>query len=309
MLLNSIKKWIVIIVTAGCMSAAWAKRFDLPSPGNDMIGEIRYAVVQKGDNFGSLAQKYDIGYYELIEANPDMDPEHPRVGATIVLPERHILPNVPRVGIVVNLAEMRLYYFPKGQSEVWTYPAGIGQMGWMTPLGHYQVLDKMAEPTWYVPDSIRDFRASQGVLLPKVVKPGPDNPLGHFAMRLSWTTYLIHGTNDPTGIGRRSTSGCMRLYPWDIEQLFGMVPKGTPIQIINDPYKIGWNNNKLYLEVHVPLQEDTKNSLIQDFTPLTKQVAELTAHKPARIDWKQAFELARAQEGIPQVIGNLETGS
>ena len=283
-------------------TTVFATTFPLPPAGNDIVGHVQMTVVKKGDDFSAIARRFDVGYYQMVEANPGVDSDHPPVGTLLLVPTKYILPPV-REGIVVNVAELRLYYFPKGQSVVMTFPLGIGRQDWETPLGVLSIVQKIKNPTWYVPDSIRTDRAKDGVQLPKFVKPGPDNPLGDYAMRLSKWTYLIHGTNDPSGVGRRSSSGCLRLYPEDIEQLFSLVNVGVPVRIIDLPFKAGWQKNKLYLEAHLPLQEMqvTDNGQYND---LIKQAIEDAINKQqATVHWQTAMAIATEQQGLPQVIG------
>jgi L,D-transpeptidase ErfK/SrfK len=299
--------WQLLFVSLlWCSCFAHAAVFQLPAPGNDIVGKIQTGIVQKGDNFAIVAQRYDVSYYGLVESNPAVDPDNPLPGTVLVIPSQYILPAVPRHGIVINVAELRLYYFPLGQSVVYTYPVGIGRQDWETPLGQLRVIQKIPHPTWYVPESIRQSRAQDGVTLPKFVPPGPDNPLGDFAMRLSKWTYLIHGTNDPTGVGRRSSSGCIRLYPTDIVQLFGMASVNLPVMVINQPYKVGWENHQLYLEAHLPLEEqlasmngDVKSSVKDSIVAVVKQQA-------TQIDWDKAYYLAQQHMGIPEVIGQAQ---
>lgn len=279
---------------------AMATSFPLPAAGSDIVGKLQTTQVEPGDTFATLSRRFNVGYYELIEANPDIDPEAPPLGTVIIIPTRHILPKVPYEGIVINLAEMRLYYFPKNSNQVMTVPVGIGRRDWDTPLGVLSIIEKMAKPTWHVPNSIREARALEGVDLPHSVEPGPENPLGEYAMRLSMRSYLIHGTNDPSGVGRRSSSGCIRLYPEDIEHLFNLVSVGTPVRIINQPYKLGWRKNKLYIEVHQPLPEHASPDDLNTTLNTIKEIAQL---RSAQIDWKKVKDLAQERSGIPEIIG------
>ncbi|MGB6977279.1 MAG: L,D-transpeptidase family protein [Gammaproteobacteria bacterium] len=295
---------LLILFVLWC-GLARAAEFPLPPPGDDIIGKIQTAVVQKGDNFAMVAQRYDVSYYGLVESNPSVDPDNPPLGTVLVIPSQYILPAVPRHGIVVNVAELRLYYFPSGESVVYTYPVGIGREDWETPLGQLKIVQKIPNPTWYVPESIRKSRAADGVDLPKFVPPGPDNPLGDFALRLSKWTYLIHGTNDPTGVGRRSSSGCIRLYPNDIIQLFNMAKVDLGVQIINVPYKAGWQDHQLYLEAHLPLEEQLAIMNGKVDSIVKNSVNHVVKHLPATIDWDKANRLAEQHMGIPEVIGQV----
>ena len=240
----------------GQLSAAELELF----ADSDVVGKSQIILAEYEDTFIKLARQYNLGYEELVQANPSVDPWLPGEGTEIVLPTHFVLPKVPRQGIVINLPELRLYYYPDGESgRVITHPISIGRMEWGTPLGRSEIVSKTLNPTWYPPESIRQEHAADNRPLPKVVPPGPDNPLGKHALRLSLPGYLIHGTNKPSGLGMRVTHGCIRMFPEDIEALFKNVPVGTPVRIVNQPYKIGWTNDGFYLEAHPPLDQESVN--------------------------------------------------
>ncbi|MEE4145594.1 MAG: L,D-transpeptidase family protein, partial [Halieaceae bacterium] len=192
-------------------------RFPVPEAGNDIVGRVQVAIAQDRDTLPEIARRYNLGYEEIIAANPGVDPWRPGQGTPVVLPTAFILPGGAREGLVLNLASMRLYYYPKAKAgqaaEVITHPVGIGREGWHTPQGTTRIIQKTANPTWTVPASVRREHAAEGDPLPAVVPPGPDNPLGEYAMRLSMPSYLIHGTNKPWGVGMRVSHGCIRMYP------------------------------------------------------------------------------------------------
>lgn len=242
--------------------AARAETFILPPPDVDLVGEIRIDYAQHEDTLLDIARRHSLGYEEIIQANPGVDRWLPGAGTPVVLPTRHILPDAPREGIVLNVPEMRLYYYPKPEAGerpvVITYPVSIGRMDWSTPLGKTSVVAKQKDPPWYPPASIKEEHAADGDILPDVVPGGPDNPLGRHALRLGIPAYLIHGTNKPYGIGMRVTHGCVRMYPEDIESLFPRVPVGTPVYIVNQPVKAGRLAGTLFLEFHTPLEEHQK---------------------------------------------------
>lgn len=288
-----------------CVSS-FASTYDLPEADDNIVGEVQMVQIEPGDTLGTIAQEYDVGYYELLEANPQTRYPPLRVGKWLTLPLQHILPDVPHKGIVINLAEMRLFYFPQGRNELLTFPVGIGRQGWQTPEGKMRIVQKREKPTWYVPKDIREARAAEGVELPEFVPPGPDNPLGEYAMRLSandWS-YLIHGTNSPHGVGRRSSSGCIRMYPSDIEQLFHMVPVETPVYIINEPVKTGRLGEELFLEVHEPLQEETEQHAIEYAMDLVEKFAK--KHQTQPVDWTTAEKVAQERRGVPAVISSWQ---
>lgn len=241
-------------------STAQAALYPLPPPGDDVIGQIKVMYATKDDTLVDIARRYSLGYDEMVHANPGVDRWAPGEGTPIVLPTRYILPDTPREGIVLNIAEMRLYYYPKANAGeervVYTFPVSIGRMDWKTPLGLTRVVAKEIDPAWRPPASIKAEHAAEGDILPDVVPGGPDNPLGRYAMRLGVPGYLIHGTNKPYGIGMRVTHGCVRMYPEDIERMFGMVPVGTPVRLIDQPVKVGRLNGQLLIESHEPLEED-----------------------------------------------------
>ncbi|MBK8183825.1 MAG: L,D-transpeptidase family protein [Candidatus Competibacteraceae bacterium] len=237
-------------------STAQATVYPLPSPDTDVIGELKVIYAKKEDTLIDIARAHGLGYDEMVHANPGVDRWSPGQGTPIVLPLRHILPNTPREGIVLNIPEMRVYYYPAGEQVVHTYPVSIGRMDWKTPLGTTKVIGKEVDPPWRPPASIKAEHAKEGDILPDVVPGGPGNPLGRHAMRLGVPGYLIHGTDKPYGIGMQVTHGCVRMYPEDIEHLFGMVPMGTTVRLIDQPVKVGRSNGELLLEAHQPLEED-----------------------------------------------------
>ena len=241
-------------------SAANAVDYPLPPAGTDVIGEVKVVYAQKEETLLDIARAHSLGYDEIVHANPGVDRWAPGEKTPIVLPSRFILPDTPREGVVLNIAEMRVYYYPAagagGERVVHTYPVSIGRMDWKTPMGLTKVVAKDVDPAWRPPASIKAEHAKEGDILPDVVPGGPDNPLGRFAMRLGVPGYLIHGTNKPFGIGMRVTHGCVRMYPEDIEQLFGMVPIGTPVRLIDQPVKVGRLGDEWLVEAHEPLEED-----------------------------------------------------
>ena len=224
-------------------TAVPSDRFLLPADGSDLIGDVQVTVVRHEDTLHDIARRYDLGYEEIVAANPSVDPWLPGEGTQVVLPTQFVLPNGIREGLVLNLASMRLFYFPEpGEGEapvVITHPIGIGREGWQTPQGVTRITQKIVRPSWTVPASVLKEYAENGEPLEPIVPPGPDNPLGSHAMRLSLPSYLTHGTNKSHGVGMRVSHGCVRLYPEDIVRLFAEVPLGTDVYIINEPYVAG----------------------------------------------------------------------
>lgn len=295
-----------------CMSVSvWALKFPLPANHDDLFGRIQMTRVEPDDDFSSIARRYDVGYYELLEANPGVDTDTPNPGTVLIIPSQYLLPNVPRKGIVINLVAMRLFYFPKGKPYFYTYPIGIGKKGWDTPLGVLHIIEKIKNPIWIVPDSVMKYRREHNDPVDKIMKSGPDNPLGKYAMRLSHPTFLIHGTNEPSSVGRRSSAGCIHLYPKDIKALFKMTPNKTQVFIMNRPYMVGWSRHRLYLKAHLPLEEQRKKlsnvpvvvlNLIAGFTEEQKK------GNPANVtvNWAKASEVLKEHTGVPTMIQSGE---
>ncbi len=277
----------------------------LPSDEVDVIGADRIVITRYEDTFSDIARGQDLGYVDMIIANPGVDPWLPGTGKVVALPSRFVLPNVARNGMVINVAEYRLYYFFQSAERdyVATFPIGIGRRDWETPLGETHIVSKMVRPTWYPPASVRAEHAAEGDPLPPAVAPGPDNPLGQYAIRLAMPGYLIHGTNRPAGIGMRVTHGCIRMYPEDIDWLFSRIAVNTPVHVINQPYKLGWAEDGLYLEVHPPLESASADNA-RDMTPITEQYVKLTVTHTADVDWDLMTEVFERQSGRPVKIGD-----
>ncbi len=296
----------VLTAYLAVLSTAAADQFALPAVGSDAIGEVFTVEVGARDTLLDLARRHGLGYEEITNANPGVDAWLPGAGTQVVVPKRRLLPIAPREGIVINLPEHRLYWFPptapRASPVVWSFPVSIGKMDWNTPLGTTRIVAKIKNPTWTPPQSVRDEHARRGDILPAVVPAGPDNPLGLFAMRLGIPggAYLIHGTNRPAGVGMQVTHGCMRLYPEDIEALFGMVAVDTPVMIVNQPYKWGWHEGQLLIEVHPPLQEDAVEP--PTLTDLTRLIVEATRSQLQPIDWAGAERTWREARGIPTAV-------
>ena len=270
----------------------------LPEDGSDIVGEVKEITTKESDTLSDVARLYDLGYIEITTANPDVDPWLPGEGTPVIIPSRFILPPGPRVGIVINLAELRLYYYPPGGKEVITHPLGIGREGWSTPTGHATVRTKRKHPTWYPPKSIIAEYAARGETLPRVVPHGPDNPLGDYAIYLTMPGYLLHGTDKPYGVGMRVSHGCIRLYPEDIEQLFPLIADGTQVRIINEPFKVGLKGGELYVEIHEQLQEQL-DSEGDNLTPLMSAVLAVTGESGLKLEWKRLRDAASQKRGVP----------
>ncbi|TFG41959.1 MAG: peptigoglycan-binding protein LysM [Chromatiales bacterium] len=236
--------------------------FMLSSEEQTVVGELQIVFVGPEDTFSDLARTYGLGYDDLVDANPGIDPWLPGEGTPVLLPTQYVLPAAPKHGLILNIATKRLFYYPPredgGPQQVLTYPIGIGRVGWETPLGETTVVAKAENPTWWVPASVRQEHAEMGDPLPSVVPPGPDNPLGTRVLKLDMPGYLIHGTNEPYGVGMRVSHGCVRLYPENIEHLYTLVGVGEVVTILNEPFQMGSKDGVLYFEAHAPLEDDTR---------------------------------------------------
>jgi L,D-transpeptidase ErfK/SrfK len=288
-------------------SSAVAATYTIPESGT-VLGQVQVVVAKHEDTLLDMGRRYSVGYEEIVAANPGVDPWLPGEGTQVVIPSRYILPDAPRQGIIVSLAEHRLYYFPPLKPNevptVVTYPISVGKMDWKTPLGLTRITDKRTKPIWYPPESVRKEHAADGRPLPKAVPPGPDNPMGDYAMRLGIPggAYLIHGTNNPRGVGMQVTHGCIRMYPEDIEQFFKMVPVNTPVRIVHQPYKMGWDGDELYMEVHAPL-EGSQEQDIRSLTQITRLLVTATQDRPSGvIDWAKAEQAFSRATGIPEAV-------
>ena len=277
----------------------WATEYAL-TPGQDLIGEAKVIAARYEDTFVSLAREHNVGFESLRRANPDVDAWLPGEGTQITIPAQLVLPQAPRRGIVINVAELRLYYFPDAERVI-THPISIGRMDWATPIGKTTVVSKVANPSWYPPESIRAEHAARNDPLPRIVPPGPDNPLGKHALRLGLPGYLIHGTNRPSGVGMRVTHGCIRMFPEDIEALYSVIPPGTEVHIVNQPYKLGWGEAGLYLEAHPPLQELQAVDWTAA-TELTRAYVAATEERRSEVDWDSAEAVLAAARGIPAFV-------
>ena len=273
-----------------------------PVVGNQsVVGALAIVDSRAGDTMSDLARHFGLGFTDITLANPQLDPWVLNDSQEVLLPLQFILPDAAHHGIVLNLANMRLFFYPKNQNSVQTYPVGIGRDGWHTPLGTTKVVEKRVKPAWTVPASILREHQKLGDPLPKVIPAGPDNPLGEYAMPLGFTGYLIHGTNKPYGIGMQVSHGCVQLYPEDVEDLFKKVGVGTPVQIVHQPYLAAWDENMLYLEAHQPLSKWVKQD--KKLKKAIRQKLEtLAAERGAVIDWQRVDAVLHRTDGIPAPV-------
>ncbi len=316
---------ILLLLVATLAGGAHAATFELPPEGSDVVGAVSTVTTRFDDTLIDIARRHGLGYQDIVRANPDVNVWVPGEGTEVVLPTRFVLPAGSRSGIVLNLAEYRLYYFPEPKGDeprvVMTYPISIGRMDWETPLGTTTVISKVVNPSWYPPQSVRDEHAAEGRPLARIVPAGPDNPLGERAMRLGLPGYLIHGTNRPAGVGMRVTHGCLRMFPEDIRYLFEYIAINTPVRIINDPVKIGWQGDALVLEVHPVLEaapaettdEPTPDDKLEPvdvvvdgknpLTHVTEQFIATTAERPGQLDWSLVEAAIARSDGMPVAVG------
>jgi len=292
-----------------------AGTYILPPADVDIVGQLGTVPAGRHNTLLDLAREHDIGQNEILYANPTVDRWLPADNSVVVIPSRYILPASKRSGMVINLPEMRLYFYPKPKAGerplVITHPVSVGRMDWETPLGQTRIISKKRDPAWRPPQSLKDEAIAEGdEPLPDIVEPGPDNPLGRFAMRLGIPGYLIHSTNKPYGVGMRVTHGCLRMYPEDIERLFEEIPVNTPVQLVNQPIKLGWLAGSLFIELHPPLEEDQEKyknymqsviNAISDFLGNDKSTGDAESSH-VRINGSALRQAVEEKSGIPVLI-------
>ena len=290
----------VILVFSSLLSVVAAESF-VYSPNHIIVGSLRAVTAQSDDTFVALSQQFSLGYEEMVVANPELDAWVPEEGSTIVLPGRFILPQPQHKSIYINLAEMRIYYYAEQSTQnlVYTYPISIGRGDWLTPQVDTKIINKIVEPTWYPPESVRKEHALEGEILPMSVPPGKDNPLGRYALQLDLPSYFIHGTNRPEGIGMRVTHGCIRLRPNDIEILFNNAQRETPVAIQYQPFKVAVENNIAYLESH---GGGNPQVLADYLDEAIVALSRLLDGKPIAIDWEKFIRVAKEGRGIPTIV-------
>jgi L,D-transpeptidase ErfK/SrfK len=267
-----------------------------------MVGEIAAVETRESDTLPDIARHFGLGYNDITAANAGVPAWTPRANSRVLLPLQFILPDAPHKGIVLNVANMRMFYYPKKQRDkVYTYPVGIGRDGWNTPMGMTSIAVKTPNPEWHVPPSIHREHAAKGHFLPSVVRSGPDNPLGYYAMRLAIPSYLIHGTNKPFGIGMQISHGCVQMYPEDIEVLFKKASVGMPVRIIHQPYLAAWHDNVLYLEANEPLEKWSSNKLRLK-KQVSKELRKIAKQRHVTVDWDKVERVFQRADGIPTPV-------
>jgi L,D-transpeptidase ErfK/SrfK len=282
-------------------------RFVIDHDKDDLVGVVQVTKAGNEDTLSDIARRFNIGYEEIVRANPGVDPWLPGEGREIVIPTQQLLPNAPREGVVINLASMRLYYFPKrmqGERQIiYTHPIGIGKVGWATPEGTTRVVRKTKDPTWRPGPGVRAEHKKNGEILPAVVPPGPDNPLGTRAMYLGWPQYLIHGTNKPYGVGLRSSHGCIRMYPEDVEMIYEYIQPGEKVTVVNQPFVFGWHEGQLYLQAFDVLEDDPRDWRKAQKRLLSRSLAtriqkELKARNET-VNWEAISKFTHDPRGVP----------
>jgi L,D-transpeptidase ErfK/SrfK len=295
----------VLLLSCVLGGPAQAETFLLPPEDVGVIGRLEFTDAGRDDTLLDIARRYDIGQNEIILANPAVDRWMPKDNSRVIIPSRYVLPKAERTGVVINLPEMRLYYFPEPKSgqprTMITHPISVGRMDWRSPLGKTSIIRKQTDPSWTPPESIKQEALADGRVLPDVIPGGPDNPLGRFAMRLGIPGYLIHSTNKPYGVGMRVTHGCIRMYPEDIEGLFADIPVGTTVNLVNQPIKLGWLAGALFLELHPPLEEE--EPLYQDYLQrVLDAVADMLAEQPDSPDVNADRRLSLSGAALRQAV-------
>jgi len=297
-----------VAVSLGLVRSARATEFPLPENGASLFGVNERITTKYEDTLIEIARRYSLGYEELLRVNPGIDPWLPGAGTQVFIPGQRILPPGAPEGIVVNLPEHRLYYFPKpgkdGVRRVLTFPVSNGKMDWRTPLAVTRIKSKTKNPTWFPPESVRKEHRERGDPLPAAVPPGKDNPLGAHAMRLDIKhgAYLIHGTNNPDAVGLPVTHGCLRLYPEDIETLFEATPVGTVVRLVNEPLKLVSVGGQIWLEVHPPVDDQGQmtDATLEDFE---RRLDMLLGKNEVAMDWDTAIKALTERTGVPVMVG------
>ncbi|WP_123103048.1 L,D-transpeptidase family protein [Acidithiobacillus sulfuriphilus] len=293
------------IATVSCAACApgQAAEFPLPPKGSNIVGGLQVVIARHQDTLLDIARHYDVGYNEIRAANPGVDPWLPGAGTHVVVPTQYILPPKPWNGIVINIPERRLFYFPKGQNVVYTYPVGIFMPKWPDPLGSTRIIAKVKNPTWTVPKNIQEEHAKDGDPIPAFFPAGPDNPMGELALETGWSQIFIHGTNKPWGVGMRVSHGCFHVYPENEVQLFKMISVGTSVTTIDQPFLVGTDGQGgLYMQSFKPVEAYTKGSNPQQRAVNAISGFEEAAGRNWQVNWQQVINLVNAPNTMPTPI-------
>lgn len=292
----------LVVAALIAMQSTFANSFAIPPGGNALIGDMQSTYAASNDTPTTLAQRYNLGLNAIVNANPGAT-EQSIHNSYVKIPTEFLLPALPHRGIVINLAEMRMYYYPEGSNNVMTFPVGIGKVGKTIPIQNTAITRKVVNPVWIPPADIRKYNRDQGIELPYKMAAGPDNPLGPYAIYLRIPTYLIHSTIFPESIGRRASFGCIRMNEEDIKEFFPLVQPGTPVAIINMPDKVGWDNNRLFLEAHPPLEEHNQGQQASLDNMVTIVENSLPSRGVTLVDWQLAADILQQPDGVPHEIG------
>jgi len=249
---------IMLLVCLTLPKNSYAKEYLLPQGKSRLIGKNQKHYVEKGDYFQKIAEQYNVGFLALMAANPQVDPFLPEQGTELVIPTAMLLPYIKHEGIVINLPELRMYYFLPSENKVHVFPVGIGKEGLATPKVTSYISEKRKDPVWRPTQAMQErYFIEHGREMAKEIPAGPDNPFGKYALRLGTSEYLIHGTNKRLGIGMRASSGCIRMFDDDIKWVYEHVPLETKVRIIDQPVKMSYEvGQKQLIEVHSPLSID-----------------------------------------------------
>jgi len=273
-----------------------AAAYSIAGADTQIVGAIIPLRTRYEDTLASVAEAQGLGWRELVDANPEIDPWLPGDGTVIDLPTKYILPSGPREGVVINVSEFRLYYFPPGGNMVVTFPVGLGRLDFPTPLVNTRIKAAVPNPSWSPGPTARAEHAARGNPLPSVVPPGPENPMGSMAIVLGIPSYFIHGTNQPFAVGQTASLGCIRMYNNHVETLAEMARSGMPVRIVNEPYKVGWREGELFVEIHEDIYGMSKPGDLQ------KKISEATGNRASAIDWARIQSLAEKPTGVPTRI-------
>ncbi|MGE0624488.1 MAG: L,D-transpeptidase family protein [Pseudomonadales bacterium] len=284
---------IAVCAALGSAATAQAASYRLPENGDNVVGAVTTLKLAYEDTLASIAEEYGVGFREIVDANPGVDPWLPGEGTIIVLPTQYVLPSTPREGIVINVAEYRMYFYPAGGNRVITFPVGVGREEYRTPLIKTQTVASIRNPSWTPTKDARREHAEYGDILPPVVPPGPENPLGELAIQLKIPGYFIHGTNKPFGVGQKVSHGCIRLHNEHVLTLAELAPSGTPVYIVNEPVKVGVRYDEVFLEIHRDLYEEP------DQESLKHVVLEKSGDHAANLDWQRVAQVLDDLKGIP----------
>jgi L,D-transpeptidase ErfK/SrfK len=280
----------------------FAGEFPIPSEGNSLVGKVQYTTASYDDTTTTVSHRYNLGLNSIVAANPGTT-ETTLSTRNVRVPTAFILPPFPRKGLIINLPEMRMYYYPENSNQVMTYPIGIGKIGNTIPIENSTVTRKTMNPTWIPGPDVRKYNEEQGIDLPRVMPPGPDNPLGPYAIYLSIPSFLIHSTIFPESIGRRASFGCIRMNESDIKDFYPLITPGTEVVIVNMPNKVGWSGNHVYIESHPILEEHNPGTdkNLQDMVETVEK--SLPRNGVTLIDWQMMAHLAEEPDGVPHEIG------